>query len=491
MRRTSTRGVALGLLAAGLATGLPATGHAKPYKGGELYSSQAYRYGRMEMRMRMARGSGLLSTFFTYKNGSEAASTFWEEIDIEVFGKEDAVSWQSNIITGLGTRTTSEEVHTHPFSLADAYHTYTLEWTPDYVAWALDGVEVRRTTGGQVGDLTNPQSLRFNIWIAEATDWVGPFDAAVLPQYQYVNWISYSRYEGGQFVQEWKDDFDGLDGGRWARADWTFAENLADFDPNNVVVRDGTLVLALTREGATGFNGTVPPDDGRITGGTGGTTGSGGSDSGGAASGGDTGSGGAGGAALGGSETGGVAGSGGSGDGGNLGGVSGSGGVALGGSDTGGTAGSGGAGVGGVGPGGSGSGGAAGSGGAGVGGLVGSGGSGVGGGGLSSGGAGVGGGLGGAVGSGGAVAGVGGAVASGGAVGTGGSSPPTPPGASGSTAAPAILTEDDGGCSCRLGPRGSASPAGGSLGWIGLAWVLGRRRRGPVRVQAQVVPRLR
>ncbi len=486
MRRTSTPGVALGLLAAGLALGLPATGHAKPYKGGELYSSQAYRYGRMEMRMRMARGSGLLSTFFTYKNGSEVESTFWEEIDIEVFGKEDAVSWQSNIITGLGTRTTSEEVHTHPFSLADAYHTYTLEWTPDYVAWALDGVEVRRTTGGQVGDLTNPQSLRFNIWIAEATDWVGPFDAAVLPQYQYVNWISYSRYEGGQFVQEWRDDFDGLDGARWARANWTFAENLADFDPNNVVVRDGTLVLALTREGATGFNGTVPPDDGGM-GGTGGTTGSGGSETGGSESGGTAGSGGA---ALGGSETGGVSGSGGSGDGGNLGGVSGSGGVSLGGSDTGGSAGSGGAGVGGVGPGGSSSGGAAGSGGAGVGGLSGSGGSGTGG--IpSSGGAGVGGGLGGAVGSGGAVAGVGGAVASGGAVGTGGSSPPTPPGASGSTAAPAIVTDDDGGCSCRLGPRGSGSHAGWSLGWIGLAWVLGRRRRGPVRVRAQVVPRLR
>lgn len=490
MRRTSTPGVLLGLLAAGLALGLPATGHAKPYKGGELYSSQAYLYGRIEVRMRMSRGSGLLSTFFTYKNGSEVAGTFWEEIDIEVFGKEDAVGWQSNIITGQGTRTTSEQVHTHPFSLADGYHTYTLEWTPDYVAWALDGVEVRRTTGGQVGDLRNPQSLRFNTWIAEATDWVGPFDAAVLPQYQYVNWISYSRYEGGQFVQEWRDDFDGLDGARWARADWTFAENLADFDPNNVVVRDGTLVLALTREGATGFNGTVPPDDGGM-GGTGGTTGSGGSDTGGAASGGDAGSGGAGGTPLGGSDSGGDSGSGGSGDGGNLGGVPGSGGVALGGSDTGGTAGSGGSGVGGVGPGGSGSGGAVGSGGAGVGGVAGSGGSGVGGGGSSSGGAGVGGGLGGAAGSGGAVAGVGGVAPSGGADGTGGSSPPTPPGASGSTVAPVVSSADDGGCNCRLGPRGSGSHAGWSLGWIGLAWVFGRRRRGPVRAQAQAVRRFR
>ena len=47
------------------------TAEAKPYKGAEVYSLESVLYGRMEMRMRMIRGSGLLSTFFTYKNGSE------------------------------------------------------------------------------------------------------------------------------------------------------------------------------------------------------------------------------------------------------------------------------------------------------------------------------------------------------------------------------------------------------------------------------------
>ena len=262
------------MVAASAALAVPSRAQAKPYKGGELYSQQQYLHGRVEMRMRMVRGSGLLSTFFTYKGGSESANTFWEEIDIEVFGKDDATTWQSNIITGLGSRTTSEEVHDCGVSLADAYHTYVLEWTPSYVAWQVDGIEVRRTTGTQVNDLTSPQSLRFNIWAANIAEWVGPLDDSALPQYQYVNWISYSRYEGGQFVAEWRDDFDSLDGSRWGRADWTFAENLADFDPNNVVVRDGTLVLALTREGQTGFSGAVPADSGGaecFVGGTGGS----------------------------------------------------------------------------------------------------------------------------------------------------------------------------------------------------------------------------
>jgi endo-1,3-1,4-beta-glycanase ExoK len=249
---------------------------AKPYKGGELYSLAQYQYGRMEIRMRMARGSGILSTFFTYKNGSEVSGTFWEEIDIEVFGKDDAKSWQSNIITGMGTRTTSEEVHATPTSLADAYHTYALVWTPDYVAWELDGEEVRRTSSDQVKDLTNPQSFRFNLWAANIASWVGEFSDAVLPQYQFVNWISYSSYQNGQFTHEWTDEFDQIDAGRWAKANWTFAENLVDFDPNNVLVRDGTLVLAMTREGMTGFSGTVPVDPGN-----GGTGGSGGMNTGG------------------------------------------------------------------------------------------------------------------------------------------------------------------------------------------------------------------
>lgn len=260
MKRTSAMGIALGLAAAGLALGAPSSALAKAYKGGELFSSQAYLHGRMEVRMRMARGSGILSTFFTYKDGSEIEGTFWEEIDIEVFGKDNATSWQTNIITGVGTRTTSEGVHTQPTSLADDYHTYVLEWTPEYVSWKLDGVEVRRTTGGQVGDLTNPQSLRFNLWAANIESWVGPFDTGALPAYQFVNWIKFYRYDGGQFTLDWTDNFDALDAARWGRADWTFNENLVDFDPNNVIVRDGTLILALTPEGQTGFTGAVPVD---------------------------------------------------------------------------------------------------------------------------------------------------------------------------------------------------------------------------------------
>jgi len=445
MKRTASGGVVLGL---GLLLGVPSTGHAKPYKGAEILSSQSYRYGRIEVRMRMARGSGLLSTFFTYKTGSEVSGTFWEEIDIEVLGKDNAVAWQSNIITGQGTKTTSEQVHTHTASLADAYHTYTLEWTPDAVVWKFDGAVVRQTMGGQAGDLTNPQSLRFNIWAANIAEWVGAFSDSVLPQYQFVNFISYSRYEGGQFIQEWTDNFDSFDGGRWARADWTFAENLADFDPNNVVVRDGTLILALTREGQTGFNGTVPVDGGGNVGGAGGTSGGGGS--------------GAAGAGTSGAGNGGTPGSGGSGVGGA--GTSGSG--AAGASGSGGVGG----GVGGSGVGGSGAT-------AGTTPMGGAGGAAVTGGTSSSGGTGA---TGGAPGSGGSASG--GISGSGGVVSTGGAAPTAGNGSGAGTSgipdnASAEAPSNDGACGCRVvGERSPSSP----LAAMGLlALVLSRRGRRP------------
>lgn len=235
---------------------------AKPYKGAEIYSSDSTKYGRYVMRMRVAEGSGVLSTFFTYKNGSEVSGAVWEEIDIEVLGKNDAYQMQSNIIVGA-PRQTTEGLHTTGQSLADDYHTYVLEWTPDYVAWFIDGQQVRRINGSNfVSGLVNPQSMRFNIWAATTESWVGAFNPSILPVYQFVNYMEYYAYNTNtkSFTLSWRDDFNNFDTNRWRKADWTFDGNYVDFDPANVVIQNGTLILALTTENAKGFSGTVPVD---------------------------------------------------------------------------------------------------------------------------------------------------------------------------------------------------------------------------------------
>ena len=233
---------------------------AKPYKGAEIFTSDTAQYGKFVMRMRAAKASGVISNFFLWKDGSEMDSIFWEEVDVEVFGKNNATSWQSNIITGLGERIYSEEVHTQNDSFGDGYYTFTMEWTPNRVRWLVDGKVIRTTNGGQASDLTSLAQLRINFWPPGIPEWVGNWNDNVLPLQMFVNWVEFYSWNNGNFNLEWRDDFDYFDQGRWGTADWTFSENRADFAPNNVVVKNGYLVLALTREGQEGYNGNPPVD---------------------------------------------------------------------------------------------------------------------------------------------------------------------------------------------------------------------------------------
>jgi len=258
------------LIAATLLTAIPLTTFAaKNYNGAELYSSESVMFGRFDIRMKTIAGSGTVSSFFTYYNESYVGgSEPWREIDIEVLGKSTSI-WQSNIITGnLNSKVTSEKVHSYS-NLNQEYHTYSLEWTPDYIAWFFDGKEVRRDTKTQqVTDCqSKTQSYRMNLWISDVAEWVGSFNEGILPVYQFINWMSYSEYSpgngpnGSNFKLKWKDDFDSFNSSRWGKGDWTFDGNLVDFAPENIVVKDGYCILCLTKSSQKGFNGSVPKDN--------------------------------------------------------------------------------------------------------------------------------------------------------------------------------------------------------------------------------------
>jgi hypothetical protein len=242
---------------------------AKNYNGAELYSSESVKYGRFDVRMKTIAGSGTVSSFFTYYNESYVGSPEpWREIDIEVLGKSTSI-WQSNIITGnAASKVTSEKTHSYA-NLNQEYHTYSVEWTPDYIAWFFDGQEVRRDKGGQqVTDCqTKNMSYRFNLWISDVPEWVGTFNESILPVYQFINWMTYSEYtpgkgpNGSNFTQKWRDDFDSFNSGRWGKGDWTFDGNLVDFAPENIVIKEGYCILCLTKSSQKGFNGSIPKDN--------------------------------------------------------------------------------------------------------------------------------------------------------------------------------------------------------------------------------------
>ncbi|MCQ2108542.1 MAG: family 16 glycosylhydrolase [Fibrobacter sp.] len=255
---------------------------AKDYSGAELYTADTWMYGKFEARMMMAAGSGTVSSMFLYHNDSYiGCDEPWVEVDIEILGK-DPNEFQSNIITGNGPaegcpdkKQYSEKLHPMSPAVNSTYHTYGMEWTPDYVSWTIDGVEVRRTKAGevnanghdQVAELRlKPQGLRFNLWASEEPAWVGPWDDKILPVHQFINWVKVYKYtpgegeNGSDFTLDWVDNFDEEDIYRWNYGNWTFDGNRVDLSVYNANVMQGTMILSLTKEGEEGFFGTVPAD---------------------------------------------------------------------------------------------------------------------------------------------------------------------------------------------------------------------------------------
>ncbi len=72
----------------------------RPYKGGELRTEDSFQYGRFEVRMKSALGSGVVSSFFTYRDFWEEGLTSnsnWNEIDLEWLSMYDD-KVQTNLI---------------------------------------------------------------------------------------------------------------------------------------------------------------------------------------------------------------------------------------------------------------------------------------------------------------------------------------------------------------------------------------------------------
>jgi len=243
------------------------------YYGAELTGRDQFTYGRFEARMKMVSIPGSVSSMFLYYDPSYLlADEPWNEIDIEILGKNPG-EWQSNLITRepnvinpdgtekKNSKQTSEFVTGFGFDATADFHLYAMIWTPEYISWEIDSVEVRRdvygmehkTTHDQVAYMTKEQSLRFNLWAAKSAAWVGKFTGAELadgPQEQVIDYVRVYKYDVATktFTVDWQDDFEGtaLDPTHWSAGDWNMEKT--DLSEDNVVVEGGYCKLRMTRE---------------------------------------------------------------------------------------------------------------------------------------------------------------------------------------------------------------------------------------------------
>jgi beta-glucanase (GH16 family) len=160
-------------------------------------------YGRFEARIQIPRGQGLWPAFWML--GNDIGSVGWPtsgEIDIM-----ENVGFEPNTVhgtlhgpgysgcCGLGGATTIGS------PLANAFHTYTVDWAPDSVTWYLDGVQYLRKTpadaGGNRWVFDHPFFMIMNV--AVGGNWPGsPNASTVFPQQMLIDWVRvYAWTTGG------------------------------------------------------------------------------------------------------------------------------------------------------------------------------------------------------------------------------------------------------------------------------------------------------
>ena len=236
-------------------------GFSRDYRGAELRTVEPLLYGKFEVRYKPAQGEGLVSSFFTYN--VDHPNTPWNEIDIELLGRFPNIV-DMNVITNtshLRTHFTTLDTHID-------FHEYGFEWTPEYVAWFINGEEVYRQTDDHIADLVYPSKLMMNIWNPIYDDWVGIWDDRVLPRFAYYDWVRYSSYTPGNgnsgtdnnFTFQWQDDFDEFDESRWEKKhNHTWNGNQSTFIRENIIFENGYLILCLTDDENIGYQDQEKP----------------------------------------------------------------------------------------------------------------------------------------------------------------------------------------------------------------------------------------
>lgn len=170
-------------------TGCPTNCAGKNYASGEYATNVKYGYGRVEARIKAAKGTGLVTALFTYSG--QATNTSNDEIDIEILGK-DTTKLEANYFTnGVGQHSTIIDLG---FDSSLAFHNYAFEWSPTYIKWFVDGNLVHTENGSRGTLPTSPGHIMANLWsgAGPAEVWTGPFVYPGTPIRAYYDWVKFT-----------------------------------------------------------------------------------------------------------------------------------------------------------------------------------------------------------------------------------------------------------------------------------------------------------
>lgn len=133
----------------------------------EFQRAGVFGYGRYETVMRAARGTGVVSTFFTHTGEPH------DEVDFEILGRSTA-SVHTNFFAAGQNGPADVSL---AFDAAEAEHLYAFEWMPGRIAWYVDGVLIREVSEASSGVRipTTTGRVMASVWVAkgQVAEWVG------------------------------------------------------------------------------------------------------------------------------------------------------------------------------------------------------------------------------------------------------------------------------------------------------------------------------
>lgn len=155
------------------------------YSAAEYRTTDFYHYGYYETSMQAIKNDGVVSSFFTYTGPSD--NNPWDEIDIEVLGK-DTTKVQLNYYTnGVGNH---EYMYDLGFDASEGFHTYGFDWQADHITWYVDGKAVY-TAYNNIP--STPGKIMMNVWPGTGVDeWLKPFNGNTPLTARY-QWVTYNK----------------------------------------------------------------------------------------------------------------------------------------------------------------------------------------------------------------------------------------------------------------------------------------------------------
>lgn len=131
-----------------------------PFTGAEYQRRGRYHFGRYEVVMRAAKGSGLVSSFFTHTGPSQNGDPH-DEVDIEFLGHRTSELHINYFTAGRMAGSVYIDL---PYDAAEEMQLYAFEWDPREIRWYVGDQLVYTALHADHPIPQTPSRLILNLW---------------------------------------------------------------------------------------------------------------------------------------------------------------------------------------------------------------------------------------------------------------------------------------------------------------------------------------